>query len=269
MTTITFSIKYNYGDAANGRLDMYDAAISFQGFARALSITAHALLNDGEIRKRANKIEGGELFICPSRKGSFEQIVSFVITNKESIGASIVASAFYDLIKWTWSKTLEIAYEPQTPHVKKLAEKIEPFIGEMEEALELPLEQAHRPIRQDENVIITIQRQRTGEVIRLNNETLSAVSLQTESQVLKNIKGNVTKYNFISGYGRFYDDQLECTISFKLEESVTSSQKQFITWSLHHAQNQEGTGKIIIEAKRVLTSKGVIKRYLVTKISQA
>lgn len=269
MTTLTFSIKYNHGDAANGKLDMYDAAISFQGFARALSITAHALLNDGEIRKRAHRIEGGELFICPSRKGSFEQIVSFVVTNQEAIGASIVAATFYDLVKWTWSKTLEAAYEPQTPHVRKLAQKIEPFIGEMEEALELPLELAHRPIRQNQDVVITINRQRSGEVIRLDNETLSAVSLQTESNITDNIIGNVTKYNLISGYGRFYDDQLEHTISFKLEDTVSSAQKQLITWSLHHAQNQEGQGKIIFEAKRVLTSRGIVKRYLVTKITQA
>lgn len=192
MTKITFGIKYHYGDAKDGRLDMYDAAVSFQGFAKALSITAHALLNDGEIRRKGNRIEGGELYINPSRKGSFEQIVTFVITNKEAIGASIAAAAFYDLIKWTWSKTLELAYEPETQHVKKLAERIEPFIGEMEEALEIPLEQAHRPIKKDDEVVIALKRQRIGEVLKLDSETLKSVSLKTEAEVTENIKGNVT-----------------------------------------------------------------------------
>jgi len=184
LTKITFGIKYHAGDAEDGHLDMYDAAISFQGFAKALSITAHALLNDGEIRRKGHRIEGGELYINPSRKGSFEQIVTFVITNKEAISASIAAAAFYDLIKWTWSQTLELVYEPETPHVKKLSERIEPFIGEMEEVLEIPLEQAQRPIKKDNDVVITIKRQRTGEVIKLDSETLEKVSLKTDNEVM-------------------------------------------------------------------------------------
>lgn len=268
MTAITFGIKYHYGDAEHGRLDMYDAAVSFQGFARALSITAHALLNDGEIRKKGHKIEGGELYIYPSRKGSFEQIVTFVITNKEAIGASVAAAAFYDLIKWTWSKTLEIAYEPETAHVRKLSERIEPFIGEIEEVLEVPLEQAHRPIKKDDNVVISIKRQRIGDVIRLDAESLEKVSLRVENEVERNIKGNVTRYNILSGYGRFYDDDLDRTISFKIGDEVSSAQKQLLTWSMHYAQEAEGGGKLLIDARRVITSKGVTKRYLVSNIKQ-
>lgn len=269
MTSITFGIKYHYGDAQDGRLDMYDAAVSFQGFARALSITAHALLNDGEVRKKGHNLKGGEIYINPSRKGSFEQIVTFVITNKEAIGASVAAAAFYDLIKWTWSQTLEAAYEPETPQVKKLAERIEPFIGEMEEELESPLEQAQRPIKKNNEVIISIKRQRVDEVIRLDHETLEKVSLQTEDHITKNIRGNVTRYNILSGHGRFYDDELNRTVSFKVGNDVSANQKQFLTWSMHCAQETEGEGKLLFEARRVLTAKGVTKRYLISHIEQA
>ncbi len=268
MTKITFAIKYHHGDATDGHLDMYDAAISFQGFAKAISITAHALLNDGEIRKTGNRIEGGKLYINPSRKGSFEQIVTFVITNKEAIGASIAANAFYDLIKWSWSKTLDKACEPETPFVKNLAERVEPFIGEMEEALEAPLEQAHRPIKKDDAVIISFNRQRVGEVINLDVETLSSVSLRTDNEITPNIKGNVTRYNILSGYGRFYVDSLDKTVSFKIGDEVISNQKQLLTWSLHYAQEAEGGGKLFFDAKRIITAKGHIKRYLVSSIKQ-
>lgn len=269
MTKITFAIKYHYGDAEQGRLSMYDAAVSFQGFSKALSITAHALLNDGEIRRKGHSIQGGELYINPSRKGSFEQIVTFVITNKEAIGASIAAAAFYDLIKWTWSKTLDLAYQPETAHVRKLSERIEPFIGEMEEVLEVPLEQAHRPIKKNPEMVIALKRQRIGEVVRLDAETLQSVSLRTEPEITENIKGNVTRYNILSGYGRFYDDELEKTVSFKVEEDISSTQKQLLTWSMHYAQENEGGGKIVIDAQRILTAKGVVKRYVVSRIQQA
>ena len=269
MTKITFSIKYHDGDARQGHLDMYDAAVSFQGFAKAISITAHALLNKGEIRRKGNRIEGAELYINPSRKGSFEQFVTLVITNQEAIGASIAAAAFYDMIKWTWSKTIDKVFDPETPFVKNLVEedRIEPFIGEMEEALEIPLEQAHRPIAKDESVIRSLKRQRVGDIVRFDSESLKSVSLRSDDVVTENIKGNVTRYNILSGYGRFYDDDLERTVSFKVTDEVSAVQKQLLTWSLHHAQEEEGEGKILFDAKKIETARGVIKRYLVTNIS--
>ncbi len=266
MNQIHFKISYKNGDADDHRLDMYDASVSMQGFAKALAITTHALLNDGEIRQKGNKADGAKIYINPSRKGSFEELITIIINNPEaSIGVSVVSSVFYDLIKWTWSKTLDIAYEPTTPHVKRLSERKEPFIGEMEEALEIPLEQAHRPIKQCNDMTISITRPRSGEVITLNAETLESVSLKTEENIISGIVGNVTKYNILSGFGRFYDDSLKYTVSFKIQDTVTSHQKQFLTWSLHHAQNGDG-GKIELEIQRVMSAKGKIKRYLVRKV---
>ncbi len=136
----------------------------------------------------------------------------------------------------------------------------------MEEVLEAPLEQAHRPIKKNPNMVIALKRQRGSEIIKLDSQTLLSVSLQTDAQVTENIKGNVTKYNILSGYGRFYDDNLQRTVSFKVEEDVSSTQKQLLTWSLHYAQEKEGEGKIIIDAKRIITAKGYVKRYLVSRI---
>ncbi|MFO8140863.1 MAG: hypothetical protein R6T87_03030 [Marinobacter sp.] len=245
---------------------MYDASVSLQGFSRALAITGHALLNDGEIRKKGNRLEGGRLLISPPRRGSFEELITFVITNKDAIGASIAAAAFYDLMKWTWSKTLDLAYEPQTPHVRKLEERIEPFIGEIEEALESPLEQAHRPIRQNREMVVSIKRARAGEIIQLNNDTLASVSLHTDSDVVR-ISGNVTRYNILSGFGRLYDDTLDRTISFKVLDDVSTVQKQLLTWSMHYAQAEQG-GKVFFDVQRVISAKGNIRRHLVHGISQ-
>lgn len=266
MISIPIKISYHYGDAEHGVLDMYDASVSFQGFARALAITGHALLNDGEIRKKGNRIEGGRLLISPPRRGSFEELVTFVITNKEAIGASIAAAAFYDLLKWTWSKTLDLIYEPQTPHVRKLKDRIEPFIGKMEEALESPLEQAHRPIKQNDEMVVSLKRIRAGEIIRLDKDTLASVSLHTETEIVR-IKGNVTRYNILSGFGRLYDDALDRTVSFKVLDDVPTTQKQLLTWSMHYAQAEQG-GKVYFDVQRVVSAKGNIKRYLVHGISQ-
>lgn len=265
MTSIHFRISYKNGTAESGELDMYDAAVSLQGFAKALAITSHALLNNGEVRKKGNRLEGGKLYLHPPRHGSFEALVTFVITNQEAIGASIAAAAFWDIIKWTWSSTLGLMHEPETPHVRRLSERIEPFIGEIEEALEIPLEQAHRPIKRDEDIRISIVRPRKGPVVTLDAETLKNVSLTTEQEITPNISGNVTRYNILSGFGRLYDDHLEKTISFVLHDDVTSNQKQMLTWSMHHAQGGTG-GKLNFAVQRVLTGNGTIKRYLIRDV---
>jgi len=269
MKEIKFKISYKKGDADKGRLDMYDASNSLQGFAKALSITTHALLNDGEIKKKGNKIIGANLYIHPSRKGSFEELITLAIEEKValSIGVSIVANVFYDLIKWTWSHTLDQGYRPKTPHVKKLENRIEPFIGEMDEALEIPLEQAHRPIKKHSDMTISIIRPQVGEVVTLDIDTLRSVSIITEPNVISGVIGNITRYNILSPFGRFFDDTLDRTVPFKLLPSVSSNQKQLLTWSMHHAQNGDG-GKLKFEIKRVTSAKGIIKRYLVSKVEQ-
>lgn len=269
MKEIKFKISYRKGEADSGRLDMYDASTSLQGFAKALSITTHAMLNDGEIKKKGNRIEGAKLYIHPSRKGSFEELLTLAIEEKValSIGLSVVANVFYDLIKWTWSQTLEKTHEPSTPQVKKLRDRVEPFIGEMEEALETPLEQAHRPIKLNENMTISIVRSKVGDVVTLDQNTLKSVSLSTENNLITGITGNVTRFNILSGFGRFYDDSLDKTVSFKLQDRITSKQKQWFPWSMYHAQNGDG-GKIQLEVKRVMSAKGAVKRYLVYGVTE-
>jgi hypothetical protein len=270
MKEVKFKISYKKGDADKGRLDMYDASNSLQGFAKALSITTHALLNNGEIKKQGNKIIGANLYIQPSRKGSFEELITLAIEEKValSIGASVVANVFYDLIKWTWSHTFDQDYSPQTPQVRKLKDRVEPFISEMDEALEIPLEQAHRPIKKHKDMTISIVRPKVGDIVKLDIDTLKSVSILTEPNIIKGVIGNITRYNILSVFGRFFDDALDRTVSFKLQNSVNANQKQLLTWSMHHAQNGDG-GKLKFEVQRVMSAKGVIKRYLISNVEQA
>ncbi|MBR9827176.1 MAG: hypothetical protein GYB41_00755 [Oceanospirillales bacterium] len=267
--SISFKISYHNGEASNGRLNMYDASVSLQGFAKALSITTHALLNNGEVRRKGHNVQGAEIFINPSRKGSFEELITIVVNNPEVIGVGIITNAFYDILKTTWCKTLDLIHDPETATVKRLQNRIEPFIGEMEESLESSLEQAHRPIKSDEEMVIVIKRHGSREVLRLDSDTLQRVSIKTEADIRSDIIGNATRYNILSGYGKFYDDQEQRVIPFKLMDSFPENKKQLITWSMHHAQNEEGQGKLRLTVQRVLSAKGVIKRYLVHDASQS
>jgi len=268
-TKLEIKVSYHYGTAADSRLDLYDAGVSIQGMARALAISTHAFLNEGEIRKRANAATGAEIYISPSRRGSFQEIITIILEHQaaSTIGLSVASSALWDLVKWTWSKAVELEYEPKTPRVKKLSERKEPFIGEIEEALEAPLEQFHRPVKQNRDVVIAVSRNRTHDKVTLNSNTLDAVSLQYDDELMHGIVGNVTRYNILSGFGRIYVDELDRTVSFMLTDNVTSNQKEFLTWSMDQANRGNG-GKVTFDATKVLSAKGAIKRYIINEIRQ-
>lgn len=264
MKQIQIKLSYQGGDADLHRLDMYDASVSLHGFARAIAITTHALLNDGDVKRRGNRATGAKIFVSPPQKGSYEQVLTLVVENP--IASSVVAAAFWDILKWTWSKTLDLVYEPETPTVKRLEERVEPFISDIEEVLESALEEAHRPIKNNPDITITVARPRVGSVIKMNAETLKSVSIRTENQIVTGIVGNVTKYNILSGIGRFYEDKKGHTVSFKLPDKATEQMRKRVTWSMHYAQGGDGEGKIELHARRVVSAKGTLKRYLVEKV---
>jgi hypothetical protein len=265
MKQIQIKLSYNGGDADEHRLDMYDASVSLQGFARAIAITTHALLNDGEVKRKGNRAAGAKIYVSPPKKGSYEQILTLVVENP--IAASVVAAAFWDMLKWTWTKTLDLAHEPETPTVKKISERVEPFLSDIEEVLESALEEAHRPIKNNQKITIDVSRPRVGNVIRMNSETLKSVSIRTEENIVEGINGNVTKYNILSGIGRFYEDTKGHTVSFKMPEKSSEQMRKRVTWSMHHAQGGVGEGKIELHARRVVSAKGVLRRYLVEKVN--
>ncbi len=86
MKQIQIKLSYNGSDKDLHRLDMYDAFMSLHGFARAIAITTHALLNDGDVKRKGNRASGAKIYVSPPQKGSYEQILTLVIENKEAIG---------------------------------------------------------------------------------------------------------------------------------------------------------------------------------------
>ena len=207
---IKFRVKYEGGDANDNRLELYDAGVSIHGLARAIAISMHAFLNNGTIRSRVEKISGAKIYIHPSKQGSFEELIVIAINSDiaSAIGLSVVASASWEFIKWSWAKaTGQEAEEPKSRYARKVLKNNEDIEAELSVALEKPLEQVHRPLASNEDMKISVTRNQTSDSIVFDQNTYAYVETSTESSLSLNIQGNVTKYNILSGNGRFYDDQ--------------------------------------------------------------
>ena len=158
-------IKYHYerGTADSGRLDLYDAAEALKGVARASSIITHAYLN-GEIRTQGNAAKGAKFYINTPKRGSFiyEAVIFFT--------GAISSGVFYDFVKYGLNEAVGKMSQDDN-HYKALAERIEPTIGELPAVLESPLEEIHRPIRKDEEIILKVTRPRGEELAFFDSDT--------------------------------------------------------------------------------------------------
>lgn len=262
---LKFILRYTGGKAEENVLDLYDAATSMQGLAKALAITSYALVNDGKVRKRGDSIPNVDFYLEPSKKGSFIEIITIVFQQPavQVLGSSVLAAAFWDFISFTWKEATGREAEPKEYKTKRLLEQNETLSEEISHVLEIPLQQLHKPIQKDRNIEIEIKRPRsTTPILKFNRETLDYVMSEGEPEEVENIIGNVTKYNILSGIGRFYDDRLGKTISFHSSSELDEEGKNTLSWSLHHS-NQTRTGKISITADAIKSNSGHLKRYII------
>lgn len=267
---VKLRIKFEGGDADAHRLELYDAGVAIHGLARALAISLHAFLNEGAIRSRVNKIEGARIYIQPSKKGSFEETIQIIIASGlvAQIGPSVLASAVWDFVKWTWAKaTNQEAVEPKSRYAQKLLRANDNFDSEIAMALENPLAFLHRPIAGNEKMTITVTRTQTSEKIEFTKETLAYVTTDEKPALESGIKGNVTKYNILTGNGRFYDDELNKTISFSLDNDVSGKEKELLSQSMDQRNKGYG-GKILITANRVVNKMKDTKRYVIVSVHE-
>ncbi|MEB6623346.1 hypothetical protein MXM84_02330 [Acinetobacter pittii] len=259
-TTLKFKIAYQNGIADQHHLDMYDAAISYLGFAKALNITIGAILNK-QVKVKGNNSGGIKVYLETSKKGSFEQFVTIIIENPSLTASTIVlgasGSALWEGIKFVWGGLLNQVQPKPSP---KMMDRIEPILGELHQALETPLQEAHRPVTNDEALSVEISCGRKQGLIKLDESTLKVISEKRSDKIEDNKIGNITKYNHISHIGRYYDEALDKTIPFH-SEALTKYEQELLTWSLHESNKDINQGKLKISAIPIKTVTGKLKRY--------
>lgn len=257
MTTFRLKFKFENGEADNGRLDLYDGAIALTGISRALAITTHAFTK-GEIRTHGDAAYGAKLYLLPSKKGSF--VIEAAIWVAGTIGAGI----FYDFVKQSFLEA--VGSSADDSHLSAaLQKRIEPTLGELPATLESPLAQLHRPIKQDKDMTLSVTRPRGELLVRFDADT--ATYLEPAVVPLSDVvHGNVTRYNTLSRWGKFFDRTQQRVVSFHLGPGVSEAERSLVTWSLHRSNLNED-GVLAFGGTAVVAPSGGVKRYNIATIS--
>lgn len=258
MQELGLKFIFEKGSADSHRLDLYDASIALNGIARAVAITTHAFIN-GEIKKHGQSAHGAQLLLLPTRSGSF------IIDATVILFQTAAAGLFYDFLKYSFHEAVGLGDDDQ--HIQRsLQARIEPTIGELPATLETALDDMHRPIRQDNKMTLTVTRPR-GEVLA-SFDKVTATYLEPRVVPMEGpITGNVTKYNALSRWGKFYDQSLGRTVSFHLGPDITEYERSLITWSLHQS-NLGRAGVLYFDGTAVITPTDRVKRYNIVTVTR-
>lgn len=256
MPELKLKFHYEGGIADTGRLDLYDAAIALRGIARTSSIITHAYLN-GAIRTHGDGAEGAKFYIDTPKRGSF--VYEAIIWTAGAISSGV----FYDFFRYGLNEA--VGKNNEDENYKALNDRIEPTIGELPVVLESALHEIHKPIREDDAVRLVVARPRGEELAVFNSDT-ALYLLPSTVPAPHIISGNVTKYNSLTGWGKFFDLIERRTISFNIDLNSSERQKSLITWSLHENNMRRG-GLLYLGANAVITPTARIKRYIVHSVS--
>nr|WP_298167023.1 hypothetical protein [uncultured Pseudomonas sp.] len=264
---VSLILRLEGGITDEGLLDVYDAANTIYGLARAVNLVSHSFANDEEVRKKNQSAHGAKAFIHSSKKGCFEEQVDIRFENKivEKIGRSVLANTFWDYLNWTWHAAVGFSYEPQTAQVRRISEKNDLFIYEIADALESPMQLIHRAISHDNSIKAFLSRPRVGDSLELTSDTLDYVSIREEQTQSEYILGNITRVNVLSQFGRLFSDEEGRVISFELANPDDKRVRGLALKSMQNHNDGE-TGKMHLRVTKIVSAQGVVKRYVVHDI---
>lgn len=264
---ISLILRLEGGIADEGLLDVYDAANTIYGLARAVNLVSHAFANEEEVRKKNQNAHGAKAFVHSSKKGCFEEQIDIRFDEKitKKIGHSVMANVFWDYITWTWSHSVGQQYEPETFQVKKIASKNDLFIYEISDALESPMQLMHRAVARDSNVTVFLSRPRVGDALKFGQDTLDYVSTREEQTETEYIIGNITRVNVLSHFGRLFSDEEGRVVSFELAHPDDTRVRGLSLKSMQE-HNEGNAGKMYLKVSKIVSAQGVVKRYIVHDI---
>ena len=263
---ISAVLRIEGGTADDGILDIYDAASTIYGAARAINIVAHSFANNEEVKTRAKAATDVQAFVHSSKKGCFEEQIDIRFGEKtiRKMGHTAIIGNFWDYIAWSWSAAIGKEYLPVTSHLQKIVKRDDEFVYVIADALETPMQKLHESIARNKDVKIFLARPRVGDLVIFDRDSYDFVTVRDEEKETSYIEGNVTKYNMLSDFGRLYSDVDEKTVSFRLAKTDERMRALAINSMKNKSDGEDG--KIHLKVSRVVSAQGFLKRYIVHDI---
>jgi len=256
---LNFYVKYDSGSKKFTDLDAYHGAQSLLGISQILLLSLNAFINK-EIITQATSAKGIKLTLGLSRKGSYEQIINFVITNADTLtlAAELGKDALYELLKWGLGSAVGLPFAVSHRKAKKRVRDLMHENDDLQEKLDEALRRAHQPVKH-QGLTICILSNRT-ELITFNDETLEYLETEVIEVEQLSIDVSISRFNARTGTGRLITDINSASIPFYPAEPLSKRRKALLADNLSLVARGEFDPITVIVSK-VTSRDGKLKRY--------
>ncbi|KAF4558702.1 hypothetical protein GEV39_18245 [Pseudomonas sp. NY5710] len=210
---ITLSARYHSGETNFNGLDAYYGADSLGGFAEAVCITTHAILNK-EVKTQTPATSGFDLKFKENHRGSYVQKFTLELTDQNAISnfTYLGLNGFIELLTFHMGSPLGLN-RPVTGRAarKWLRDDMEDSEALLER-LERPLKRIHHPVT-GQGYQVTVYRAQTP-ILEFNEQTYDYLAGGETSERVETLDLSVSRFNIRTGTGRFTTDGDAESISF-------------------------------------------------------
>ena len=283
---ISFTLKYDGGEAENHHIDLYDVSQALIGFQRSLALTAHLVVN-GEIITQAPSLKGARILSTPPEDGSWK-VVAVVLAGvyaattapKDTPLGHIIHSTYDYVVSESlgfhvdYDKSLGQLYEE---HKEKEVPKIEQHqVDSLIEKCSTALTEIHRPIFKTQTASkaiiqssMGVEYQNIGGVIDLETyQYIHEVFVSEEPEI---ISGRISSYNSNTYKGRIYVASEGRPVAFELSDNCRSNHAvQLVVASLSvNAIKDYNSEWSVVNCKVFINTSrsGTLKSYTIIEIS--
>lgn len=262
---VPLELTFDSGESKFHGLNLYYGADAIGGFAEAVALTTHAIVNDNVV-KQTPSVKGFSLNFKNSFVGSFRQKVELEFNDEESIRVIkyIGMDAYVELLKLHLripvggSTKLEFRKANQWYRQMKHSD-------ELLERLKRPLERIHHPVT-GQGYKVVLSKARTP-LLSFDKNTGNYLFAETKSPHRKTIEVAVSRFNARRGTGRFIEEEDSESVSFspKSIKLMPRSQKNALADSLKRLANDD-LYKIKALVTEVLAFDGRVKHYILHSV---
>lgn len=265
MEITTFRIEYEGGEANQNRLIAYDGTKSLEGFSWALTVVLNYAVT-GNIRKQGDASSAVQIFLLPSKKGSFIVEVAVFLTQPNSpflssILGTVTVSAVTTLMGALIVKTFNAAVGRPSDEKIKGASYIRRMpagdIDDLVVRIEPPLTRAHAAIGRSASSVRLLTKK--TELAKFDSSTKAYLESDVEPDAVV-LQTNVSAFNAVSNNGRLYDLELARTVPFTVKKPPFPGTKAVLSESLRN-YTRGWPSDIRITARREISGDRRLKRY--------
>lgn len=266
----TFSYKPHGGAT---ELSAYDGAQALYGIARSLSITTHYVIHK-RIIKQAPSLKGARILIAPPKAGSFEfiaPIIDLASSGSQPIVLTSMSGLSFnflsDLTKLLYRRLSGLSEKPETDELDNLLRRKSGDVDSLADAIGEDIVRLHRPI--DGNVDQFNVYDSIRPVGDFDRQTQDYAKTKVISDEEEEFTGNVSSFNANTKSGRFYIDDEERTVAFKIDRDteIPSKKIKLLSWSLNEYAN-EREGALLLTGRALRSRQGLLKAIFITDISK-